>query len=272
MKAYIQQLISEYADILTKKSLVREYLQARVLQTLQDNGAFSNWAFLGRTALRFLYNIPRYSEDLDFSVRNPSEDCRFEVLLHKMKAVFQAESYTVNIKMSSPKVVMSAFLKFPGLLYELGISPYETETVSIKIEIDTNPPEGAAYSTKIIRRHVIVQVLQYDKASLFAGKLHAILSRAYTKGRDLYDFVWYLSDPSWPHPNLKLLNASLMQTGWSGDVITEKSIAPILSERMNELNWDSVSHDIQPFLERAGDLALITKDNCLGLISDKFMK
>lgn len=270
MKAYIQQLIGEHANILTKKSLVREYLQARVLQALQESGAFLSWAFVGGTALRFLYNIPRYSEDLDFSVSRAGEECGFEAVLLNIKSMFQAENYTITIKVSSPKTVMSAFLKFPGLFHELGISPYSTETVSIKLEIDTNPPAGAVFETKIIRRHVTVQVMQYDKASLFAGKLHAILARSYTKGRDLYDLVWYLSDPTWPFPNVQLLNNALKQTGWRGKEITEKSIASILSERMNELDWKAVAADIQPFLERAQDLQLLTQENCLGLIMDRF--
>ncbi len=67
MKEYLRQLLEQKTGYLSKKSVVREYLQARVLQSLQDEGMFLEWAFLGGTALRFLYNMPRYSEDLDFS-------------------------------------------------------------------------------------------------------------------------------------------------------------------------------------------------------------
>ena len=128
------------------------------------------------------------------------------------------------------KTVMSAFIKFPGIFFEMGCSVRKEEVLSIKIEVDTTPPPGAEMETTIIRRFVIVNVNHYNKSSLMAGKLHAILSRQYTKGRDLYDFVWYLSDPSWPSPNLVLLNAALVQTGWKGSVLTKKTGARFLQK------------------------------------------
>ena len=272
MKDYLKQLLAETPNPLLRKSLAREYLQARVLQALQDDGVFLRWAFLGGTALRFLYRIPRYSEDLDFSLINPADACRFEDVLKKIKTLFEAENYTIEIKVSSPKTVMSAFLKFPGLLYEMGISPHHNEALSIKFEIDTNPPLGADTTTTIVRRFVTVNVTHYDKSSLLAGKLHAILSRNYTKGRDLYDLIWYLSDRTWPDPNLLLLNAALKQSAWEGGKINNDNLKGILSHRMEELQWAKVKDDLSPFLERPQELELVTKENCLKLISEKLMK
>ena len=269
MKEYLRQLVEEKPNYLLKKSVVREYLQARILQSLQDDGVFLSWAFLGGTALRFLYNMPRYSEDLDFSVVNSNEKCPFEDVLHKVKSLLEAENYVMEIKVAWTKAVMSAFLKFPGLLYEMGISPHRDEILSIKFEIDTNPPPGAVTATSIVRRFVTLNINHHDRASLFSGKLHAILSRQYTKGRDIYDFVWYFSDYSWPAPNMKLLNAALEQTGWKGASINMRNLKKILAERMHELQWDKVQDDLLPFLERPQDLNLVTLDNCIKLISEK---
>jgi hypothetical protein len=55
---------------------------------------------------------------------------------------------------------------------------------------------------------------------LLAGKLHAMLSRPWLKGRDLFDLVWYLADRNWPAPNPVLLNNALKQTGWDGPLLT----------------------------------------------------
>jgi len=88
------------------------------------------------------------------------------------------------------------------------------QTQSVKVELDTRPPAGAGFETRRVRRFVLLNLLHYDKASLFAGKLHAVLMRKYTKGRDLFDPAWYLSDPDWPEPNLPLLNNALQQSGW----------------------------------------------------------
>ena len=147
MKEFLYQQVSQKKDPLQKTNLIREYLQARALQALQEQGAFLNWAFLGGTALRFLYGIPRYSEDLDFSLIDPERPCLFEDILRKVKAAFEKENYTVSIKISRQKAVRSAFIKFPELLFETGVSPHQSESLSIKLEVDTQPPAGAKTAT-----------------------------------------------------------------------------------------------------------------------------
>ncbi|MCD6342470.1 MAG: nucleotidyl transferase AbiEii/AbiGii toxin family protein [Spirochaetaceae bacterium] len=269
MKEYLKQLVNENPNQLLKKNVVREYLQARVLQGLQDSDVFLNWAFLGGTALRFLFNIPRYSEDLDFSLIKPEQGCEFEKALRKIKTLFESEKYDIQIKVSPEKTVMSAFLKFPGILYEMGISPYENEVLSIKFEIDTNPPKMANISSTIVRRFVTVNISHYDKASLLAGKLHAVLSRPYTKGRDIYDLIWYLSDISWPSPNFSFLNAALEQTNWGGEVVSRHNLKDILYHKISGLQWNKVQSDLLPFMERQQDLSLVTRENCLKLIEGK---
>lgn len=269
MKDFLKQQVEQESDSLKKKNLVREYMQARILQALQDQGAFLNWAFLGGTALRFLYGIPRYSEDLDFSLEDKTVDCEFEKILRKVKIAFEAETYTVNIRVATTKTVMSALLKFPGLLMEMGCSPHASENLTIKCEVDTNPPDGAQTETTITRRFVTVNVKHYNKPSLLAGKLHAILSRQYTKGRDLYDLVWYLSSRTWPDPNLPLLNSALEQTGWSGNVITGDNWRQVMKTRLANIAWKNVQSDLMPFLERQADLPLVTYENCLSLLTPK---
>lgn len=267
MKDYLKQLISERRVGLPERGVVREYLQARILQSLQDSGVFLNWAFHGGTALRFLYSIPRYSEDLDFALVDPEHPHRFRDHLDKVRKTFEGENYTVGLKVDDRKTVASAFARFPGLLYELGISPHRTEVISVKLELDTNPPGGAVTETTLIRRYVTLNLLHHDQASLLAGKLHALLTRGYTKGRDLYDLVWYLADRTWPSPNLALLNSALAQTVWDGPRITEANWRELVAERLNKVKWDRAVEDVRPFLERQADLKFLTKENCLRLLS-----
>lgn len=268
MKDFLRRQVDQQANDLLKRSVLREYLQARVLQALQDNGVFLNWAFVGGTALRFLYGIPRYSEDLDFSLVDPGGECEFEAVLRGVKKLFEAEDYAVNIKAAKKRTVMSAFLKFGGILYEMGVSPHRSEVLSVKFEVDTNPPIGAVTETTIVRRFVTVNINHYDKASLLSGKLHAILSRQYTKGRDLYDLVWYLSSGSWPAPNLEHLNAALVQSNWGGDRVSTTNLQDILMTRMDQVEWTLVRDDLRPFLERQEDLALVTRDHCVELVRE----
>ncbi|TVR93723.1 MAG: hypothetical protein EA428_01545 [Spirochaetaceae bacterium] len=165
--------------------------------------------------------------------------------------------------------VQSAFIGFPGLLYELGLSPHRDQKISIKIEVDTNPPEGAETATSVVRRQVLLNLLHYDKASLFAGKLHAIVQRPYAKGRDIYDLVWYLSDPSWPEPNLRLLHAALAQTGTT---VSEQQLSGwrnLVAERLASYEaseWNRIIEDVRPFLENSEEIELLQKDTLLGLL------
>jgi len=112
-----------------------------------------------------------------------------------------------------------------------------------------------------VRRFVVLQIHHHDQASLLSGKLHTILQRPNTKGRDIYDLLWYLSNPTWPQPNLVLLNNALIQTNWKSDILTEKNWKLQVLSRFQNLNWDSIVSDVRPFVEPSFDLNLLTLAN-----------
>jgi hypothetical protein len=156
------------------------------------------------------------------------------------------------------------------LLHELGLSPHPSQILSIKVEVDTNPPAGAVLDTTLVRRlGLTLNLTHYDKASLLAGKVHALLTRTYTKGRDLYDLIWYLADPGWPAPNMNLLAAALAQTGWTGPVPTAATWRRVLAERLASVNWRAAQADVSPFLEREADRNLVTRDNAMDLLNSR---
>jgi len=267
MKDYLRELVAEQRSVLVRQSVAREYLQARILGILQDNGAFVNWVFLGGTALRFLFRIPRYSEDLDFVLRDPAVPCRFEELVAKIRDALTAEGYSLTVKSRPAKTVASCFVRFAGLPHELGLSPHRDQVLAVKLEIDTNPPAGGQVTTTLIRRYVTLNLLHHDKASLLAGKINAVLCRPYVKGRDLFDLIWYLADPTWPAPNLRLLNAGLEQMAWDGPVLNAANWRAAVRKHVENLRWDEAVTDVRPFLEREADLSLLTQANCLSLLS-----
>lgn len=266
MKDYIKQIIGKIQDNNLARCITREYLQARILECLQENGAFVNWVFVGGTALRFLYSMPRFSEDLDFSLVKTGAEDEFTGLMKKSKSNFEVENYKLTIKSKTDKTVKSAFIKFEGLLYELGLSSHRSETISIKVEIDTNPPAGAEFETSIVRRHILLNLQHYSKSSMLAGKLHALLSRRYVKGRDIYDLMWYLSDRTWPQPDIVFLNNALKQTGWSGGRITPENWRNEIAERISKYDWERVFEDVRPFVEKQRDLDFLTKQNLLKML------
>ena len=261
MKAYLTQLLQEARDPLQGRHLLREYLQARILGSLQRAGAMIPLAFHGGTALRFLYNLPRYSEDLDFALERPERDYDFRAYLRAIVSDLAAESYTIAVKVSDARVVQSGLLRFPGLLHEMKLSPYANEVFSIKVEVDTRPPAGAGLETTVLRRHTLLHLQHHDRASLLAGKLHALLQRPYAKGRDLYDLVWYLTDPTWPPPNLVMLNNALAQTGWSGPALDESTWRAAVQQRLAELDLSGITADVQPFLMDPAGARLLTREN-----------
>jgi predicted nucleotidyltransferase component of viral defense system len=266
VKDHLAELVAAAQSPGQARNVMREYLQARILGVLQREGAMIPLAFHGGTALRFLYASARYSEDLDFALEMPDAPYDLRAYLQSIKKDLSGEGYGVDLRVSDRRVVHSAFVRFPGLLHELGLSLHASEALAVKIEVDTNPPAGAGLATTVIRRHVTLQLQHHDRASLLAGKLHAVLQRPYLKGRDLYDLLWYLSDPSWPLPNLTLLGNALRQTAWAGPLVTEDNWRPVVLDRLRTVVWDRVVEDVRPFLAPAADPGLLTLENLKGVL------
>ena len=264
MKEHLRQLAGGH-EPLRGRNIAREYLQARILGALQRSGAMTSLAFHGGTSLRFLFGLPRYSEDLDFALEGAPSRYDLRRHLRSVRDELSGEGYRVELRMREHRTVHSAFVRFPGALYEIGLSPHPGPVLAVKIEVDTNPPPGAVTDTTLVRRHETLRLFHHDRASLLAGKLHAVLQRPYTKGRDIYDLVWYLSDPDWPPPNLALLNAALRQTGWSGAEMTPASWRRAVAERLELLDWNRATSDVRPFLERPEDVDLVDRETALRL-------
>lgn len=261
MKEYLAELVHASQTPEHARNRIREYLQARILGALQRAGAMIPLAFHGGTALRFLYGAVRYSEDLDFALERDTGRYDFRGYLQAIRAELNAEGYTIELKVNDRKTVHSAFVRFVGLLYELGLTPHRDQVLAIKIEVDTRPPAGAGLATTVVRRHIVLQLQHHDRASLLAGKLHALLQRSYVKGRDVYDLLWYLSEPQWPPPNLILLNNALAQTGWQGKPLTEGNWRRVVWQRLRGVEWEHIVADVRPFLEPGVEVGLLTRAN-----------
>lgn len=266
MKEHLQQLIEKKPPD-QRKNLAREYLQARILGFIQEKKGFSSWIFLGGTALRFLFDLPRFSEDLDFSLAMTQEKSAFQEMIEGIGRSFQGEGYAVDLKYSGRPPVSAAFIRFPGLPHELGLSGHAREMLAVKIKVDTRPPDGGKTETTIVRRHLLLNIFHYDRSTLLAGKLHAILCRPYTKGRDIYDLFWYLADRSWPEPNLEYLNNALCQTEWTGPKLTAKNWKKEIASRLSDIDWQHAIADVRPFIERSQELDLLTLPNLEKLLN-----
>jgi predicted nucleotidyltransferase component of viral defense system len=247
-------------------NLLREYLQALVLRSLHESEAFRPLAFVGGTALRFLHSLPRYSEDLDFSTVSP-EGYAGRDWMAKVKRDLTLAGLDPTVTWNERRVVHTGWVRVPRLLHEARLSARLEEKLAIKIEIDTRPPAGARCERRIVTKHVTFLVQHYDLPSLLAGKLHAVLTRPYAKGRDWYDLVWYRSQRPPVFPNVPLLQAALDQTRGPGKY-DAGSWRDLVDQRLRTLDLKAIRHDVSPFLERPEDAGLLTRENLQGLLRE----
>jgi predicted nucleotidyltransferase component of viral defense system len=265
MKDYLLELVSSKDGFNPKFNAMREYLQAYILRILYDNKFFLTSVFLGGTALRFLYNLPRFSQDLDFSlIKKGAFSC--EKTIGAVEKELLLSNYDVSTKYKTLGAVHYAMFKFKRLMYEAKLSPLRDENFSIKIEIDTSPPRGGKTENKVVNKYFLISFLTYDLPSLFAGKIHALLSREYTKGRDFFDLGWYLS--AWKNltPNKVLLTNALKQTGLAKRFPNAGHWKDYVSAVVKDTDWNVVKKDVESFLEDPGDINILNKENLLGLI------
>jgi len=248
-------------DPIERTNILRDYIQACALRSLHESRAFEQLSFVGGTALRFLYDLPRYSEDLDFSLEAPQgyEPVRW---MGKLKRDLQRLGFETELSWNDRKIVHVAWVRIAGILREAGIVERTEQKLSIKLEIDTHPPTGARTESRIVNRYLLFGVRHHDLPSMMAGKIHAILSRPYAKGRDWYDLLWYLSRRPPVEPNPTLLEAALLQTG----TLPPEGWRSAIVQRIMELDFRLIRTDIEPFLERREEAALLDRASLLALV------
>lgn len=255
---------------------LREILQEIVLVALYDAGFFKHAAFYGGTALRILHQLPRFSEDLDFSLLKPQPDFDIAPFQQAIVKTLQAYGFTVTITIknkSTNSAVASAFIKGHTQEHLINIQAptavtqaiHKEQTVKIKLEVDTDPPLD--FQTEDVLRLVprAYSVKAFTLPSLFAGKMHAVLCRAWgnrPKGRDWYDLVWYVGNGT--ELDLTHLQARLAQSckylesnGISlPEQITRDAVIKLLEQRITSLDIAKVRADVLPFIRDSRELDL----------------
>ena len=259
---------------LQRTTLIREVLQECLLYALSRTNFFDHAAFYGGTALRIFYKLPRFSEDLDFSLTSANPDfdiTRYFNQIHRILAELGL-SIDIQVKHKTKKsTIQSAFLKgntriqiLTFYLNEEYARQYASnETVTIKFEVDTDPPEGASYKHHFSLYPIPYEVNLYDGPSLFAGKLHAVLCRNWksrTKGRDLYDYVFYrqMNIPF----NREHLRQRLIQSHFidHSNACTLEEIKSWLNQRFDTIDYTAAKTDVFPFIENPRELDVWSAD------------
>lgn len=255
-------------------SVLRETMQSLALLGLWRGKFFENAAFYGGTALRILYNLDRYSEDLDFSLLKPSNNFSFNKYESSLKKELNAFGFDVSFEVKNKTVktdIESAFLKSNTINQLISIKVPENiiaginknSILKIKLEIDTNPPANFGTETKYIFSPIQFAVRSYNLPSLFAGKMHAILFRKWktrVKGRDWYDFVWYVS--KYPELNLLHLEERMKQSNDLdlSDKLTKAILLTKINNTIEQLDIEKAKKEVEPFLKDKRSIEIWSKD------------
>ena len=256
------------------KDALRQIIQEIALLGLSRSNFFTKAAFYGGTALRIFYGLDRYSEDMDFSLLQP--DASFDLAEYKTFLLQDLEAFGFEVsfekkekKRASP--IESAFLKTDTKTQYLMIEDVYALTdrfpmrqaIRIKIEVDTDPPPGFDTETKYHLRPIPFSANVYAMPDLFAGKMHALLCRDWkgrVKGRDWYDFVWYVSRGAPLH--MAHLEARMIQSGhgvWSGK-LTPELFHGLLEERIGMLDVFAARDDVARFLNDPAGVSIWSRD------------
>lgn len=267
MKAQLKPILQGAADQRQARLLLGEYLQHLILRQLFEMKRLSEWIFQGGTALRILYGLNRYSEDLDFQLVKPNRNYTLRTLIEPLCQRLRRQGYSVTTSQVREKTVTAVFVRFEGLLTEFGVSRNANEKLSIKIDVDTNPPQGSERESALINRFFPFALYHLDLPGFCAGKIHAILPRDYPKGRDYYDLIFLLS--RWPdlEPNIPFLVNALAQTGYSGEKVNDQNWRDVLLRHVEGVNWIAVVKDVEPFLESPVDRDILKRDNLIQVLS-----
>ena len=238
-----------------EEQATKEIIQEIALYALWRAGFFEVAAFQGGTSLRILHQLPRFSEDLDFMLKQPDPEFDWSGYLSELLSCF--EEYGLKSE-ALPKGRMDlrikkAVIKDNSMTNQLKLSFYKghkDQKINIKLEIDVEPPADSDYEYTYLDFPTDFEVCHQDLSSNFALKIHALLCRRFLKGRDWYDFSWYVRQGV--SPNLPHLRNALIQFGpWQGrgDLkVNLPWLQEVLQQKIGEINWHEAAADVERFL------------------------
>ncbi len=276
MHEAVARMISKYECRSTEDytHALREIMQEIALLGLWRSKFFEKAAFYGGTALRILYGLDRFSEDLDFSLLSPMIGFDLDKYSTALEKELRAFGFDVRMEKRNKAIagpVQSAFLKANTLNELLVITTDESivrevprgQILKIKLEVDTNPPGGFDTESKFLLQPIPFAVRTYTLPDLFAGKMHAVLCRQWknrVKGRDWYDLVWYVANK--PELHLSHLEQRMRQSGhWSDNhTLDEGLFRRLLSEKIDTLDLDQARNEVEPFVKHPEALAIWSRE------------
>lgn len=250
MNTIFEQMLSQYSIVTDKdrRNAIYEVMQQITLAGLYRGGFFNKAAFYGGTCLRIFHGLERFSEDMDFSLLAPDETFKLENYFQAIIDEFDTLGRAVVISKKDKKnfsKVESAFLKDDTAVYDVA---FQTEkNLKIKIEVDIQPPLKFQTEQKLLLRPFSFMTRCFTLSDLYAGKMHALVFRTWknrVKGRDWYDFEWYVRN---------------------GIEMSKEEFLMALKERLASTDIRMVRQDVEPFIKNSDSLEIWSNDYFLQL-------
>jgi predicted nucleotidyltransferase component of viral defense system len=275
MNQAVEDMLSRYqiTNATDAENALKEIIQEIALLGLHRANFFEKAAFYGGTALRVLYGLPRFSEDLDFTLLESdlkfSLSPYFSAVQRELGAFgFQVEVSTVDKNIKSK--VDSAFIKANTKMHLLKIKSlkeFESKTqsnskIQIKFEVDINPVVNFQTEARYLLNPTSFPIISLKKPDLFGGKLHAVLFRNWKnriKGRDFYDYVWYLKNET--PVRLSYLREKALQSGHikRGELENLKQLKNLIIQRLHDIDMAQAKDDVLPFIKDPAEVSVWSK-------------
>lgn len=255
IKDIIKNRLKEYSPEteLEQQNILQEIVQYYILAGLSKTGFFNEAIFHRGTFLRIVHQIDRFSEDLDFLLKKPDLHFLWKPYIDRIQTDLHAEGLDFEVKDRSQSNVKKAFLKTDSigkiLLIELPFQRLRAQKLLIKLEIDSNPPAGSTFETHYLNFPTIAPITTQTLESSFSLKSHALLCREYVKGRDWYDFLWYIRRKT--GINFQLLKNALVQQGpWKGQNISidQSWYLEKMADTIKTIDWKKAKEDVVRFI------------------------
>jgi predicted nucleotidyltransferase component of viral defense system len=250
------------------ENALKEIIQEIALLGLHRANFFEKAAFYGGTSLRVLYGLPRYSEDLDFTLFKKDPAFSLAPYFSAIERELAAYGFQVDVERVEKKAksdVESAFIKAATKIHFLRIEPLKrfepnaqsSAKMQIKFEVDTDPATHFECEARYLLAPTSFPIVSLKKPDLFAGKLHALLFRRWknrVKGRDFYDYVWYLKNAV--PVRLRYLREKAVQSGHAspGELASLAQLKEALLRRFHSVDFSRAKDDVLPFIKDAREL------------------
>lgn len=235
-------------------NMIREYLQVLILKAIYQSKYGRGLSFMGGTCLRICHDLKRYSEDLDFALDTPMPGYSFQTLNEMIASFLKNTDFEIDLNLQEDKIVQKSFIRVQKVLHVFGLSPLKSQKIHIKLEIDTNPVRvnnNEIETYFVTKFDEVFPLLKHTDATMFAGKICAIFNRTYTKGRDFYDLMWYLTRKT--DINFRYLNRAFEQAGLTISYTDRNAVMEALKQRIKKINVPDIMKDIGRFLENPSD-------------------